>query len=473
MDVPGVVDRLSTHTEEAAIVNLAMSHGATTLNDTSDDAPRRRSARPGAVVLFTAGAPRAQALELPRGGLELGRELPRGLFEQDDRVSRLHVRITRNGAGFEVEDLGSRNGTFVNGERVGEKSLAKSGSVLRLGRSLVWLVDDIGVYQRAHDLDVREGPVIGGMLARAFAELRLASKGGDPLCLRGESGAGKELAARAFHEAKFGHDPKAPFVAVNCAAIPEGLSERLLFGARRGAYSGAVTDTEGYVQSAHGGTLFLDEIAELDPLVQAKLLRVLETREVLQLGAVKPRKVEIQICVASHKSLRDEVTQGRFREDLYFRVGRPEVYIPPLRERLDELAWLMARELTAVHAELRASVNLLEACALRVWPGNVREFLREIRRAAHQALAAELHLVDTQHLAHDAGHGLSAGKPGEGSASKSVLPSDERIASALVENGGNVRGTARALGIHRNQLRRWIERNQPGAVVTDGLEDES
>jgi transcriptional regulator with PAS, ATPase and Fis domain len=259
---------------------------------------------------------------------------------------------------------------------------------------------------------------------------------------------------------------------VNCAAIPEGLSERLLFGARRGAYSGAVADSEGYVQSAHGGTLFLDEIAELDLLVQAKLLRVLETREVLQLGASKPRKVEIQVCVASHKSLREEVAQGRFREDLYFRVGRPEVYIPPLRERLDELPWLVARELIAINSELHASVNLIEDCALRVWPGNVREFLREVRRAAHQALDAESLLVDTQHLASDAGYGLTPSKPPEASASKSVMPSDERVASALVENGGNVRGTARALGIHRNQLRRWIERNQPGALISDSLDEE-
>jgi transcriptional regulator of acetoin/glycerol metabolism len=449
-----------------------MSHGATTLNETSDDAPRKHRARPGAVLIFTAGVPRAQALELPRGGLELGRELPRGLFEQDDRVSRAHVRIARKDASFEIEDMGSRNGTFVNGERVQEKVTAKPGSLLRIGRSLIWLVDDIGLFQRPKDMSASAGPVIGGPLGQAFAELRLASKGGDPLCLRGESGAGKELAARAFHEAKFGSDPKAPFIAVNCAAIPEGLSERLLFGARRGAYSGALTDTEGYVQSAHGGTLFLDEIAELDPLVQAKLLRVLETREVLQLGAVKPRKVEIQVCVASHKSLREEVTQGRFREDLYFRVGRPEVYIPPLRERLDELPWLLSRELTAIHPELRASVNLIEACAMRVWPGNVREFLREVRRAAHTALDTGAMLVDTQHLASDAGHGLSASKPPEASASKSVLPSDERIASALVENGGNVRGTARVLGIHRNQLRRWIERNQPDAAVTDSLDEE-
>ena len=148
-------------------------------------------------------------------------------------------------------------------------------------------------------------------------------------------------------------ESNAPFVAVNCAAIPEGLAERLLFGARKGAYSGATADAEGYIQAANRGTLFLDEIAELDPLVQAKLLRVLETREVLPLGASRAKKVDIGICAASHRRLRDEVTAGRFREDLYFRIGRPEVQIPPLRERLDEIPWFVARELRRVDPSSR------------------------------------------------------------------------------------------------------------------------
>lgn len=439
-----------------------MSRGLTTLNETAGDTPARLVMRPGVVVIFSAGAPISAALELPRQGLELGRELPRGLFEKDDRVSRLHARIVKTGASFEIQDLGSRNGTFLDGERVQEKASANAGSIVRIGRSLAWLVDDIAPFVRPkQETDDGVGPVIGGRLSRAFAQVRAASKSGDPMCLRGESGAGKELAARAFHSAKFGQSEREPFVAVNCAAIPEGVAERLLFGARRGAYSGATADAEGYVQAAHGGTLFLDEIAELDPLVQAKLLRVLETHEVLPLGASKPRKVEIQVCVASHKNLRDEVAQGRFREDLYFRIARPEIHVPPLRERLDEIPWLVARELSGVHAELRASVNFVEACALRVWPGNVRELLREVRRAAHQAVDAEAFLVDLAHLAEDAGQGFVTATSDP---PKNPLPSDERIAAVLAEHGGNVRGTARALGIHRNQLRRWLERNQPAAA---------
>src|SRR6476660_4851180 len=120
-----------------------MSHGITTLNETAGDAPSRDAMRPGAVVIFSAGLPISAALELPPAGLELGRELPRGLFERDDRVSRLHARITRVGGAFRVEDLGSRNGTFVDGERVSAAVDVRPGAIVRIGRSLLWLVDDV------------------------------------------------------------------------------------------------------------------------------------------------------------------------------------------------------------------------------------------------------------------------------------------------------------------------------------------
>src|SRR5262249_28524018 len=158
-----------------------------------------------------------------------------------------------------------------------------------------------------------------------------------------ESGSGKELAARAFHG--YGGRGDQPFVAVNCAAIPEGLAERLLFGAKKGAYSGATADAEGYVSTANGGTLLLDENAQLDAAVQAKLLRVLETKGVMARGDWTPRPVDVRVCSGPHKSLREGVAKGRSREDLYFRMGRPEVSIPPICDRLEEIPWLVAREL--------------------------------------------------------------------------------------------------------------------------------
>jgi transcriptional regulator with PAS, ATPase and Fis domain len=293
----------------------------------------------------------------------------------------------------------------------------------------------------------------------------LAARASDTVLVLGESGAGKELAARAFHDTRHGGSANVPFVAVNCAAIPEGVAERLLFGARKGAYSGAANDAEGYIQAADKGTLFLDEIAELDPLVQAKLLRVLETREVLPLGASRPKKVEIGIVAASHKRLRDEVAAGRFREDLYFRIGRPEVQLPPLRERLDEVPWFIGRALHGVDPSLTASVGFVEACALRAWPGNVRELLREVVRAGHRAIEEKASLVEPGHLLAEAGVAVAivaAPAPATGGVKRPGLSrwSDDEIRKALADNAGNVRATARALDCHRNQLRRWLEKQQ-------------
>jgi DNA-binding NtrC family response regulator len=431
---------------------------------------------PGIVVIFAAGRPAAIALKVTAEGVEIGRGTPAGVLEDDDRISRKHVVLRRLGARWNIVDLESRNGTFVNGAQLSSSGIFPSPALVRIGRSLCWAVDDVlPFFGDAPSGNRLEGPVLGGRMRRVWGEIALAGRAGDTLYLRGESGSGKELAARAFHEAHFGGSTAAPFIAVNCAAIPEGLAERLLFGARKGAYSGATADAEGYVQAAHGGTLFLDEIAELDPQVQAKLLRVLESREVLPLGAARPRKVEIRICAASHKSLRDEVAAGRFREDLYFRLGRPEVFVPPLRERLDEIPWLVARELAAVDAGLSASVTLIESCARGAWPGNVRELLREIRRAAHRALDEGLSVVQPFHLAPEAGAPLGPSasapptggggeaKPGPTGAPAAVKTasswSDEQIVKALSDNAGNVRGTARALGMHRNQLRRWLEKH--------------
>ena len=425
----------------------------------------------GIMVVLAAGRPAAHAAAVGSGGLEIGRASLDGLLENDERISRRHVRITSRAGGWAVEDLGSRNGTFVDGRALasGEVSVGRP-ALVRMGRSLAWLLDDVrSLLGHSAAPANAEGPIIGGILRRAFGEIALASRSSDTLLVLGESGAGKELAARAFHDARHGEAANAPFVAVNCAAIPEGLAERLLFGARKGAYSGAVNDSEGYIQAAHQGTLFLDEIAELDPLVQAKLLRVLETREVLPLGASRPKKVEIGICAASHRRLRDEVAAGRFREDLYFRIGRPEVHLPPLRERLDEIPWFVARELRRISPDLSASVAFVEACALRPWPGNVRELLREVTRAAHQALETRSAVVEPAHLLDEAG---AAMRPGDDPATaKAGLArwSDEEIRHALTDNAGNVRATARALDVHRNQLRRWLEKNTPAnAPDADG-----
>lgn len=450
-----------------------MSSPHETIEQTSATPGGSGSSKPGIVLVFDAGKPAYQAFELPRSGLELGRGSPAGALEADERVSRKHVTVSSARGAWGVQDLGSRNGTYVNGERIQGYVELDAPALIRLGHSLLWTVADIAPY-RALQSPIGAGgaAVIGGLSRRAWGEIEVASRAGDTLLIRGESGVGKELAARRMHEVCFGERSSAPFVAVNCAAIPEGLAERLLFGAKRGAYSGAHTDAQGYVMAAHQGTLFLDEIAELDPLVQAKLLRVLEAREVLPLGESKPRPVQLRVCAATHENLREAVSAGRFRQDLYFRLGRPEVILPPLRERIDELPWLIQAELARTRPDRVAAVSFVEACALRAWPGNVRELLREVRLAAHAQLEPDSHQLLAQHLAPDAGQLISPSAAAAAGAAKSLSGVDDaRIEAALSEHQGNVSRAARALGLHRNQLRRWLAKRDGVVAPGDGADD--
>jgi transcriptional regulator with PAS, ATPase and Fis domain len=314
-------------------------------------------------------------------------------------------------------------------------------------------------------LEPRVGAMMmGPSMQRAWKAVLRAARTARVLHVTGESGTGKELAARAFHDAGPSHG--GPFVAVNSASLVENLAERLLFGARKGAYSGAV-DAKGFVQSAHGGTLFLDELAELDLGVQAKLLRVLETGEVVPLGTTAPERVDIRLCSATHADLRARVTEGKMRADLFFRLGTPRTTLPPLRERPEEIPWLVAHALHQGEATAERDpparppsphVSLVEACLLRHWSGNVRELLAEVRHAAELA-ADEGAPVLARHLDPAAGRPLEA-QPAPASAPPSAplppRPSDEAIAEALRASGGNVSRASRALRMHRTQLYRWI-----------------
>ncbi|WP_437965454.1 sigma 54-interacting transcriptional regulator [Sorangium sp. So ce260] len=422
------------------------------------------AATPGLVVIFTRGQPACAPIPLADGAVVLGRAPADDMVVVDDeQVSRRHARVALSGQGLQISDLGSRNGTFVDGEQVEEQVFSSLPRLIRIGGTLLRFTADIAPFQRGGVLEHEDG-VVGPTLRQTRELIARAGARGETLLLTGPSGSGKELAARAFHAAT---GRGGPFVAVNCAAIPEGLAERLLFGARRGAYSDATADAEGYVQAAHGGTLFLDEIAELDASVQPKLLRVLETREVLALGDTRPRKVEFRLCAATLRDLQAEVAARRFREDLYYRIGRPEVRIPALTERLEELPWLIAAELKRDGARLAPSVSLVESCALRAWPGNVRELLREVRQAGLSAHAAGRAVVEAPDLAPSAGLDITE------VAKRTPAPVELRriaIEMALRREQGNVTRAARSLGMHRNQLRRWLARHGVDAAAFAGAD---
>lgn len=416
----------------------------------------RRESSPGVVVVFSAGEPLCGALPLRevdgKRSVAIGRGALEGVVLRDTCMSRNHATITREGWMWTITDHGSHNGTYVDGKRVEGTVSGVDFKVVRTGETIFLLVGDQTPYLE-HGVEIREGHVVGPKLELVLqGALRAAQSG--VLHITGETGSGKEAVARAFH--RFGAGKAGPFVAVNCATIPEGLAERLLFGARRGAYSGADRDASGYLVEASGGTLFLDELGELDLSVQAKLLRVLECQEVLPLGASRPVKVDLRFCSATHRDLRSAVAAGTFREDLFFRMGRPKVAVPPLRERLEEIPFLIETELRRISSDLVAQAALVEACLLRPWPGNVRELLAEIRDAAITARTAGKRTVKVSHLPEGAGLEFASEAP---STSPSVLPSRAEIEAALAACDGKVATAARKLGVHRNQLRRWLDKH--------------
>lgn len=431
---------------------------------------------PGLLVVSSGGQPRWSIRPLPAGSeLELGRD-NLGAQVDDGRISRRHARICYRDGAFLAMDLGSLNGTALDGQLAPPNSYQPFVHCLRIGDTLLLPAVNINPL-RANGVTVRDGLVLSPGLFHTYQRIARAAASSMTLHITGESGSGKEHAARAFHNASPAN--RGPFVAVNCATIPEGIAERLLFGAKRGAFSGVTADVEGYIQAADKGTLFLDEVAELHAAVQAKLLRVLESREVLALGALRPQPVTLRVVSASHRSLQAEVAAGRLREDLYYRIGRPAERVPALRERREEIPWLIEQELRSNHPSLRAHASLVEACLLRHWPGNVRELLIEIRSAAREAAGRDSQRVKAEHLSPMAGLRVD-GKP-----PAAPLPAEEpsrdpvaaappldteaadkpaasrlsraQILAALIETKGNVSAAARGLGVRRTQLTRHIE----------------
>ena len=469
--------------------------GKTTVRDSlliADGEPGSRGRPiPGLVLIFTQGRPSCSPIPMRGDRVVVGREALPDELDSDLRMSRRHAEVGFDGQRLTVRDLGSSNGTFVDGLEVDgvvvEPDAGPGGiRVLRAGRSLFLLRRDIRPFQ-SDGVEQRDDMIMGPQLWEAWRQIFRLARGGGNLFLHGESGSGKERAARAFHG--LGPRSRRSLIPVNCSAIPEGIAERLFFGTKRGAFSGATADARGYVQAADGGILFLDEVAELDLAIQAKLLRVLESKEVLPLGAIQPQPVDFAICAATHKDLRAEVAAGRFRRDLYFRIGRPEVRLPPLRERPEEIPWLIdyAVKQAIVHCEEEASatigdgmsarlssvhprgtlpihVGFVEQCLLRKWPGNIRELLKEARAAADKAITETNPVLAKEHLDPRAGMEFHAdgSRPDQAEAASRIpmagKPDRDAIEEALRDKAGNIAAAARSLRVHRTQLCRWLKR---------------
>jgi transcriptional regulator with PAS, ATPase and Fis domain len=278
-----------------------------------------------------------------------------------------------------------------------------------------------------------------------------------PLMLTGETGSGKEVAARLAHE--LSARASGSFVAINCAALPESLAESELFGHERGAFTGAMSSRPGAFEAAHNGTIFLDEIGELPLAIQAKLLRVIEVGEVRRVGSDHGRAVNVRILAATHRNLRQEVQRGAFREDLYYRLVVCEVRLPALRERVQDIRPLCVQLLGRLEKDLGPRQLTEEAyCALErySWPGNVRELRNVLQRAAICSDSVEIQASGLDIFPPEA---LSSRTNGSLANGRTIREIDRQVLeSELIRCQWNRRAVARSLGIARSTVKEKIRR---------------
>jgi len=304
--------------------------------------------------------------------------------------------------------------------------------------------------------------------------VQLVSDSNSSILILGESGTGKELIAREIH--RLSHRAELPFITVNCAAIPENLLESELFGYKKGAFTGAVNDKKGKFQLAHGGTLFLDEIGDMPLLLQVKLLRAIQEKEIEPVGSEKKEKVDIRILAATNKDLSKLIAQKLFREDLFYRLNVVELKLPPLRDRLDDIPFLASFFIEKFTKENNRKAISLGPSALRIlqsyyWPGNVRELENVIERAV---LLCRETVIDPSHLpqgiadsqesysnSHISSYLSNIIKGGceSGTVWNEVMGHIEKelIQLSLLHNNRNKVRTAEFLGINRNTLSSKIE----------------
>ncbi len=419
--------------------------------------------RAGLRLVVEAGGADPRLVVVPSGGaLRMGRADDQDLVLADGKASRQHAVISFDGQRAALEDLGSSNGTWVGERRVAGRCGLVTGDVVRVGatRVVVALVtpesDARGDEQRPVLLpgEVAEDPAT----VRVFRLLARLAPTTLPVLLQGETGCGKEVAARALHRRS--SRAGGPFVAINCATLPEGLAESELFGHERGAFSGAVARRLGAFEAASGGTLLLDEVGELSLASQARLLRVLQEKVIVRVGSSAPVPVDVRLVAATNRDLAAEVDRRRFRSDLYFRLDGATVAIPPLRARPLDIVPLAERVLSEAGGVAGLGPGVLAALVAYRWPGNVRELRNVIERALALGEGGRVTLDDLPPSV--LGRAATADTPREsGPSLRDPVDATERAAlvAALEAVDGNQSKAARALGITRRAMIYRMERH--------------
>jgi DNA-binding NtrC family response regulator len=427
------------------------------------DRPRAAGARYGLGDLDEVLLGRGTTREARREGRRLIVCVP------DPLMSSNHARLFRSQVGWEIEDTGSTNGTFLYGRRTTHAPLS-GGELIELGGTFLSVSEALVTPASAEAATEVDGVSLPGRehgfatllphYQRALASLVQVAVGNLPVLLLGESGTGKEVLARGIHQLS---GRRGPFVPVNCGAIPESLVEGQLFGHVKGAFSGAQRDEPGFIRSSDGGTLMLDEIGDLPRTSQAALLRVLQEREVVPVGSTRAVKVNLRVVAATHRQV-DALAGDGFRADLYARLSGFVHKLPPLRERRCDIGMIVAHLLDedAPGRDVRIGPALGRALLSYDWPLNVRE-LRHVLEAALLLTDGVLELRHVPDALRGAAEPAFAPAGGSGvTRASSVPPADDerrtRLATLLESTGGNVSEVARAMGTTRMQIHRWMRR---------------
>jgi len=340
-------------------------------------------------LLINPGLPKQTELVFDQNVITMGTVSDNDVIFEDETVSRHHCRIVQEDDDYVLIDPGSTNGTFINGVRIREAYLAP-GLVLTVGNTQI----QFSPLDEHVDVVPSESEIFGSIVGRSvamreiFGILEKIAPTTATVVIEGETGTGKEVFAKTIHQ--MSKRAEAPFIVFDCGAVPESLIESELFGHEKGSFTGAIMTRKGLFEMAHGGTIFLDELGELSLDLQPKLLRVLEQREVRRVGSNKSTPVNVRVIAATNRNLEDEVRNGRFREDLFYRLSVVRLTLPALRERVEDIPLLVRHFLSqleinrAPSGELRikaATPAALGALTRYGWPGNVRELVNVIERA--------------------------------------------------------------------------------------------
>jgi transcriptional regulator with PAS, ATPase and Fis domain len=419
-----------------------------------------------AAVLILAGhALKALPLDRPRisivvDEMEIGRDLVCDSWSagfEDPMMSRRHARLTRaHGGEYFVADLGSMNGTWVDGRpvAVGAPSKLEPGSVLGMG-GYVFVFrhmsqDELAAVREDWACPFGPVPTLSAPLATLLRKLNRLAPSDVDLLLSGETGVGKEVHAEAIHRAS---GRKGPFIAINCAAIPENLVESELFGYARGAHSTADRGKPGLLERAEGGTAFLDEIGDMSQTAQTKLLRFLQSREFVTLGTTRQRTLDVRVVAATNRPLASDDAVEGLRYDLAARLGPEPVTLPPLRERPEDIGLLVD---FFTKRERVYAPEAFQALFLHGWRGNVRELEKVVTLA--RVLAGEGAPLGLEHL--PAPMAAKVEPMPVRPAIQRRRPTRDELLTLLSRHGGDVAQVAREIGRQRTLVWRWLRENQ-------------